>query len=147
MNTQTETATSTRSVLPDKASDLIEIALEDLEKIEKDPRYRIDMNKWHEPYQGPDGRPVCLVCFAGGVMASRLGIKPTEWACTTGPEAGKLDALDCFRNGDIESAYECLERENPLPDDDVTITPYCHYPEDFKSDMRNLAAQLRAAGD
>src|SRR5262245_50267308 len=53
--------------LPEKRSDLLEVALADLELAEKSPLYSVCMATWHEPVG-----PKCEVCFAGAVMAFGL---------------------------------------------------------------------------
>lgn len=52
--------------LPNKLSKLIEVALDDLDKCEQDPKYKVDMDAWHLPNSH------CSVCFAGTVMAKSL---------------------------------------------------------------------------
>ena len=47
-----------------KPSELIRLALKDLEACEKDPDYEINMNVWHKPVGDQ-----CMVCLAGAVMA------------------------------------------------------------------------------
>jgi len=52
--------------LPDKYSDLIELAIKDIQLCKKDKRYKIDMSLWH--FYNPAQR-VCFVCLAGSIMA------------------------------------------------------------------------------
>lgn len=59
-----------------KPSDLILIALKDMEKVEKNPKYKIDQGKWHDPNKN---KTKCSVCFAGSVMAMTYKLKPTEY--------------------------------------------------------------------
>lgn len=59
------------TTLPDKLSDLLELALGDLEKVEAMPEvYEVDMSDWHLPqrdeFGGRCGR--CTVCLAGAVI-------------------------------------------------------------------------------
>ena len=54
---------------PKSLSEAIRMALVDLEKTEKDPRYEIDMSTYHEISLVCDVCDVCDVCFAGTVMA------------------------------------------------------------------------------
>lgn len=49
---------------PKKLSAAIRLALEDLKWVEKNPRYRVNMEIYHMPI-----RDKCNVCFAGAVMA------------------------------------------------------------------------------
>lgn len=87
-----------------KPSELIRVALEDLEKCEADPRYRVDMSLWHEPHCGE-----CYVCLAGAVMAQELGVGTTRRACPTSFDEDvreRLNALDGFRRGAVLNGLE-----------------------------------------
>jgi len=65
--------------LPDKLSDIILIALEDLRKVERSKKYKVYMGVWHSP------NGVCSVCFAGAVMSQCEGansknvVKPLQF--------------------------------------------------------------------
>ena len=91
--------------LPAEPSKLIRVSLEDLEAVEDDPDYRVDMDAWHTPMF----RSECQVCLAGAVMAKRLGVEPDEYIATptrspfTRKERAQLVALDEFRRGDVYS--------------------------------------------
>jgi hypothetical protein len=70
------------SKLPDKLSDLILVALEDLHAIEQRDDVIVDMDQWvvavdpTSPNQmNTHGKPYCSVCLAGAVMFSRLDAK------------------------------------------------------------------------
>lgn len=90
-----------RKKLPEKLSELIEVALNDLDLCEKDPRYKIDMWNWHRPNSH------CSVCFAGSVMAKTFGLGPDEHIMEerTGNNTfsardwNKFHALDHVRKG------------------------------------------------
>lgn len=96
--------------LPNKLSALLRIAVEDAQKIEKTPGYRLDMGTWHTP---SGTAPVCRVCMAGAVMVARLDV-PDE----VGSEAAfamldwgiekALDAIDDMRSGWMSSAARSL---------------------------------------
>lgn len=89
--------------LPDKPSELLLLALEDLQKVESDPRYVVDMGAWHSP----NGK--CRVCLAGAVMAGKLGVTPDQSMTPSRlPEALKLRALDFLRVGEIDLALRTL---------------------------------------
>lgn len=94
------------NTLPDKLSDLILLALADLELAEQSSDVHIDMSNWRKqcstfsPY-------VCSVCFAGVVIIGSLkfskrgsGIPESISNRTT----QKLLALDAVRTGNVESA-------------------------------------------
>jgi hypothetical protein len=85
--------------LPEKPSELIEVALRDLELCIKDPNYRVDMTTWHAPMNG-----VCLVCLAGAVMAKSLGLYhkidvSPSWYVIGEFNYRRLVALNSLRNG------------------------------------------------
>ena len=128
--------------LPNKPSELLTVALNDLIKTENDPRYRVDMYIWHDP-MGPDS---CLVCLAGSVMAQSLETSP---ALETVPghfdsdTGGKLVALDCFQQGQTTRALRFLGYN---PSVQLEPTPYAENPEQFKKDMWQLVADLQKVG-
>lgn len=57
--------------LPDKISDLLDLALKDLRKCKKMKTRRLDMNRWFERR----GK-VCVVCMAGAVMDRTMKLEP-----------------------------------------------------------------------
>lgn len=75
----TET-TEQHITLPDKPSELIDLALRDLADVESDPNYCVEMEvQWHASlYWYQSGRPKCAVCLAGAVMARSLHAPPNE---------------------------------------------------------------------
>ena len=131
--------------LPDKASELIRVALKDLEACEKSEKYHIYMGTWHEPE--PTERP-CAVCLAGAVMAQSLGAKTSEMyePVDFDENENKLEALNEFRDGDLAAAFEWLGVEW---EGESTVDVARYFDEDssqFKEDMNNLADKLEAAG-
>lgn len=137
------------ATLPDKPSDLIELALADLEKCEADPRYRIDMNVWHRP----NGH--CAVCFAGSVMAQSLGVDPRDCVMFTDEDdvefgdelMAKFHALNEFRGGYVWEGLNELRIVKPARlDNFFIVTPYTKSRDGFRADMRDLAEHLRSHG-
>lgn len=132
-------------ILPRIPSDLIELALADLIKCERSKKYIIDMSRWYVP---DDYYGLCAVCLAGAVIAQHLGDgperrRPEDFRGNT----GALNALDCFRIGDIKSGFGSLRL--PLSKTDQFDRDIIHYagdPGKFKRQMRRLARDLRAAG-
>lgn len=124
MTKKIATKKKTKAVrLPDKLSDLINVALRDMEQIEIGnlrletkglaPRYHFDITKWHRPDNHDDQRErpkttMCSVCFAGSVMTCSLNgafnkdLDPTKYPEDT---RGKLYALDNIRKGQLLIAY------------------------------------------
>ena len=108
--------------LPNKLSDLLELAMKDVRAIEEDPRYRLDMSHWHMPSIETPG--VCLVCMAGAVMANTLEISPTQnfgephilVDYMNGPA---IRAIDLMRKGAFEAAHYTMggttQTYEPIP--------------------------------
>lgn len=138
--------TKTTTTLPDKPSELIRIALKDLRKCEKDPRYKVDMDFWH----APNGK--CKVCFAGAVMAKRLGV-PINVSIDSNmtesqPEYLKLLALDYARLGwarDMATTMGCQFDRTLIPGK-VDLVPYENNPAAFKRGMRAMADLMESHG-
>lgn len=150
-----ETETACVSKLPDKPSALIRVALEDLEKCEKDPRYEINMGRWHERTLTDEDNPdsaKCAVCFAGVVVANRLGLTPDEtfrFKAFDYETRSKLLALDEFRCGCWRIALAHMginEPSEPLEINPFEIAIYRQDPAQFKTDMRALADLLESKG-
>lgn len=127
--------------LPGKYSELIRLAIADLEKCENDPLYRIDMYFYHQPHFNH-----CYVCLAGAVMAKTLGAKVDKTCLPsyfTYRQKVMLENLDLLRDGIFhglpEKEAEVLN-EHPAPAD------YKIKPEQFKADMLAISDKLEAAG-
>lgn len=135
--------------LPDKPSELIELALADLEKVEADrEHYRVDMGAWHEPKYG-----LCYVCLAGAVMAKTMNfsridsVDPVNSVHSPGDE-NKLMALNEFRVGMIDHGlhYMGITDKAELLPDRLEHEPYAARPVIFKGQMRALAKMFRDVG-
>lgn len=131
--------------LPDKLSELIRVALADLEKCEKDVKYKINMNVYHCGSHND-----CHVCFAGVVMSQTLEapidvyLLPLDF----GPAVGnKLAALDRLRKGEVKSALRILGyHKKVFTIERAFVADYHEDPDQFKDDMRQLAARLESEG-
>lgn len=129
------------SPLPDKLSDLIEVALRDLELVENDKRYTVNMDWWHR------SGDTCLVCLAGSVMAKSLDVSPDRTRYPNDFDdktEAKLGALNWARVGDVDYALHHLD----VPSSEHTsfdrpVADYEGDPEQFKADMREIAAVLK----
>jgi len=134
------------SILPDKPSDLISVALSDLRKVEEDEIYEVNMDVWHET----SGRG-CIVCLAGAVMAMTLYVPRSE--SIPNPRVfghgifDALSALDMFRVGEVDLGFYLLGIPRPphIPKK-VTIPEYAHCREAFHAAMAEMAKQLKKAG-
>lgn len=149
--------------LPNKPSKLLMLAMTDLEKVEADPRYKVNMSKWHEP----NGK--CSVCLAGSVIAKTLKVNPGNYITPYGQtlkdtevvfsyETDKaLLALNSLRRGDILLALSRLGHWRP---DTHTLPPRLDEPwvgerldelsdsdrEQWKLHMYDLIGILQAEG-
>jgi hypothetical protein len=129
--------------LPGKPSELIRVALADLEKVEKNPRYIINMDIWHSPKFSD--KKLCGVCLAGSIIACRSGYTPSKTLSYKDlPNQKKMSALNYFRKGDIvegceELGLKCKMSARP-------ISKYEHNAGAFKQDMQTLANDLEAYG-
>lgn len=93
------------SRLPDKLSDLLELAVNDARAIEGTTRdgrtYVLEMGVYHWPTH--DSR--CLVCMAGAVMARTLECPPDEVSCPSDYQSDdtwkKLKYINAMRTGSI----------------------------------------------
>jgi hypothetical protein len=134
--------------LPRVMSELITIALRDLRKVERSPRYLVNMGMYHGRLWG-DMR--CHVCFAGSVMAKSLravhgaGLYPEHFP----RNESQLYALDCLRTGEVASAAEALNvrraaaRGGSL---DRQVPRYETSRKRWRAAMRKLARDLKAVG-
>ena len=129
--------------LPDKPSELLELALSDLAKVEASPEYETNMWGWHSPsYTG-----VCYVCMAASVMAKTLEVdrfksfSPADFETDT---QNKLFAIDNFRTGDLDLALETLGINRPHSlTDYIDVADYDDDPKQFKEDMSDIIKMLK----
>lgn len=128
-----------------KPSELIRLALGDLEKCENDSRYGINMSTWHSL----DETGLCEVCLAGSVMAQTLNYSPKDNifdVCSIPDGWGqRLVALDYFRKGMIEGGLRLmgLKSDKYL---DRMIYPYRQDRDNFQKNMKQLANDLEENG-
>ena len=136
--------------LPDKLSDLLELALDDLETTEKDPAYEINMLYWHELDEVDN---TCRVCLAGAVLAQTLEVPVSFNYLRYRPEPDledKMDAINFVRLGFVDYALKALNRASfyEVGKDRwrIEVPQYYIDPKRFKKTLRNLVPELRAKG-
>ena len=131
--------------LPDRPSELLALALMDLEKAEESPDHIVYMDVWMGLYQEK-----CYVCLAGSVLAFSQHIKPEKLHEINGELHGssrclrgldedtfnKLDALDTMRLGYLNQALDRMGVHLAKPVQEVAIIPYDMNKEEFKKCMR-----------
>lgn len=131
-------------------SQLLELALRDLEAVEQLPDYCVDMSCWHTR---KTARHPCLVCLAGSVMANTLGMPLDESA---GPGAFSertrhyLEALEDFRCGCVTRGVALVSGQwvDVASYVDLRFKPphYLEDPVEFKATLRRLVTHLREEG-
>lgn len=133
--------------LPNKLSDLIEVALEDLEKVEKDKRYTVDMQFWHTPTDNFTG---CSVCLAGAVIAKSLNVPIQELSSLDKFKISirrKLVALDQVRDSKVGNAIRILKRDSvTVPLEYYSVPSYDEDRPGFKKALQAIAKELRKLG-
>lgn len=148
--------------LPDKPSELILLALDDLQKAIKEG-CGVDMSGWHSVVNLESesldkyGRVChtgktkkCFVCLAGAVM--RRVVPDTQIMYVEGfPKsvANKLWALDQFRSGRVCEGLKYMGIVPPEGNDNLQYHPYVDYmdsPVRFISNIKHLAKNLAKAG-
>ena len=138
-----------------RPSRVIEMALEDLEIVEADQKYAINMMAWHEPIARPNfmfpdsyiGK--CAVCLAGCVIANRFqrdrddDLMPEDFNRSI---EFRLLALDLFRTGAVDGGLRLMDIDPSEGCYALDVTAYEDNPTRFKADMRAMAAMLRNHG-
>ncbi len=97
----------TVTLLPNKLSALLRLAVGDAQKCEGDSNYVLDMGTWHNFKYGK-----CHVCLAGAVMAQTLEVPYREIDLPSFHQEEvqlHLVAIDTMRRGYFESAAAMLE--------------------------------------
>lgn len=146
-----------------KPSELIKLALRDLEAAEKSERYVVSMDEWHEPITDyNDAKPTkkCVVCLAGSVMAGTLGesLNASTWpddfdertysylvALNEFRKSGMCYGVRWMRNG-CSSAAGTLDDVEAIRDKFVMVPTYRGDPVRFKEALLRNAAVLAEAG-
>jgi len=121
------------SNLPSRVSDLIRLAIKDLEVCEADPLYEIDLSYWHMYDQK---NKVCLVCLAGALMAKSLGVEYKENRYPTGEVEPQLRLIDAIREYVQYPDRESWDGVLGILDDDFS----------FRYDLDDIPSPLLFAG-
>ena len=105
--------TKTRKIpvtLPDKLSDLLDLAVTDAIAASRKPGIRLDMSIWAEKARGPGkGASVCSVGMAGAVMTQTPGLRPTSAFALTPfhtPFEDQLLTINHMRMGDFRAPWD-----------------------------------------
>ena len=133
---------------PKRMSEALRLAVSDLVEAEQSPIHVVNMEYFHTQLDG-----FCHVCFAGSVIASTLEADPTtntderrfgyEWRQV-------FMFLDAVRDGDIEEAKRRFHgggSDYYGGKNTLGITKYHEDPDQFKTDMLDLADLLESEGN
>ncbi|MFT5127451.1 MAG: hypothetical protein ACI8W8_001054 [Rhodothermales bacterium] len=147
------------SALPEKLSELLTAAINDLEACESADGYSIDMNVWH---QWDGGHQTCAVCLAGAVMAQSLEFPQKRNAdfgnSDLGSNMNALDVLDDISRGRIADAVRkhgelsdgrqlaVTTLANSEPGQWLRDHGYAESAETYKAQLRSVAEHLAAMG-
>jgi hypothetical protein len=141
-----------REFLKARPSELLKIALGDLIKCEKSPKYKINMNRWVD-YGAAPNMP-CHVCLAGAALVKEFDAKELITPCQnpgyTDKQADRLQrialGLNDLRIGNLYEGLETLgipkTKLKKIPHD-CAITDYHTDNFAFKKDMRKLVKFLQ----
>lgn len=135
--------------LPRLPSELLALALADLEVVEKSADYVVDMSVWHSPHARRGG--LCSVCMAGAVLTRHFKKSvyiPSVVGVFDEVTVGKLDAIDLLRCGLLRAACRSIGIVD-YPDDMLHSWPVPMYdddPEEFRESMSQMMKYLRLKG-
>lgn len=157
---------ASRHILPDTLHELLDVAMEDVAALEKDPDYEIQMDEtWHLPtsqfsqetlrtFTNP--RAACVICAAGATMVRRFhaskrrGYRPSSFGHRN---EVRLKAIDWLRLGDVSAAWNILYSDEPFPDVPIYVSALNRevviYEKDraqWWEDAMELHMDLRKAG-
>lgn len=140
--------------LPNKLSDCLELAMKDLETVEKMPNVRINMAGWFAPVFLALSKIECEVCLVGSVILNTFKedfssfIRPDDYNFKT---KNKLQAINYLRTGNIELALDSFGyKKLYLKNDEgnrivyMQIARYHLNPKLFKKQMVGMVKLLRA---
>ena len=144
---------SLTSIIPNKPSELILLALHDFKLAETSKEYTINMGKWHNPAFPEEKIHKCEVCFAGSVMAFSLGANINKYYEPDNfpREERKLRALEEFRNGQVDYGLDIFYTYEDITDyksiDNYFFVPsYNVDKEGFHITMTKMADYLKKKG-
>ena len=142
--------------LPEKASDAIRMVVKDLEAIEKDDRYVVDMEVWHKP--SLSGK--CHVCMAGAYLARNTSAEPYQRTYPDYSQQLKVDSFDALRAYILDDflmawidaeeltdgLYYLIERDLENQAGIYSNVSYQDDPSQFKQNMLTIADALENEG-
>lgn len=143
---KTQNAITKKQFFKLKPSGLIRLALKDLRAVEKDSRYKVNMEHWHFVHPLPQ-KPtdhLCHVCFAGSVLAKSFNFPLETKLIGFFPKKmqDRMTALNSFRTGNVYSGLEQLGLVPKRYIRNQTVAVYHENPKKFKRQMAAMARFL-----
>ena len=127
-----------------KPSDLLDIALEDLQLVQEDNEYELRMEFWHE-YNHKNDK--CFVCLAGAVLSFSLSCNRevnVELCDFTPKVKDRLTAINSLRIGDVEEAFRLLRlNQDEGAKFNRRVSSYRDLPEEAVAEWQKLASDLK----
>jgi len=154
--------------LPNKLSELMEVAHADFKKCREDADYRLDFSAYHVPRSHPingNGK-ACLVCMAGATIAKTFGMSKNRfldpYSFVDKRVSAKLEAISQASFGFVgDAVYELLDAgvlsKEEVPDwtargeeskDYLSHSPYCAGVDvaSFDEKVEDFIAELKKEG-
>ena len=154
--------------MPPRPSAGVRLALHDLELCEQNPKYEINMYKWHHGKDEVEGSTICEVCEVclGGSILARIEDNPNKEILSFRSDLSptlsrRIRSMDCFRYGLIDSGvveYIGLKKYRDLKTsvkkrlDEINViydnewTSYGTNAKKFKKNLLEAADKLEAIG-
>lgn len=125
--------------LPDVPSKLLRVALADFIACEQNSDYELNPYMWHSFRYTPNK---CCVCFAGSVIANRLGAGLYEIKtpyCFDFITKNRLLALDAISKGSIDGFFHYMGMKQP---DSLPLTCCDFFCDIYDSDIEAFIAWI-----
>jgi len=154
-----------KNKLPSTLWENVLLAVHDLELVEQNELYTVNMNNWHNTVRGNE---VCRVCLAGSVMAMTKELDPDSCVYElddefTPREVRIFSSLDHIRLHETDHAIHVffkskipvrvvrsMKKNKESVDELNTLESkyktYINNQEEFKSNMREIAGHLKTLG-
>jgi len=126
--------------LPEKYSEVLRVAIADMEKC-VEQGIEIDMWQWvKKEYQGK----LCSVCLGGAAMVQTINEHCSDNLSTHNQD--RCFFLNDVRRNELIDAFVLAEIPSKLSENSPRITPYEQDPKQFKEDILALANYLEKHG-
>ena len=120
--------------------DLIRVGIEELERRENSPKYKIDMGHF---YFYEDISDICYICLGGAFLLGAFPRHRKHPIEESNEMRRRRLSLDCFRTGNVHGGLFALGITGDLSEDAfISVADYDVAPLTFKTQMLCLAEFL-----